>query len=287
MLINSELCLRRKDGKPVYILENVLLIPGPRGARTIIEGTAVDITERKLAEDALRQSAQRYRVLAEDLRRLSQHLQTVRDEERARIARELHDELGQALTALNLDLHWLRERLGAAPQGAHVRLASMSTLVNTTIQAVRRICGDLQPALLEELGLTAAIEWHARDFQARTGIRCTWALPRARLSLPANVATAVFRVCQESLTNVTRHARATRVRVALSSRAGTLTLRVHDNGVGITDASVAGASSHGLIGMRERAVRWGGQLDIRSRPGQGTTVTLRIPTAVIRERKKP
>jgi PAS domain S-box-containing protein len=286
MLMNSELRLRRKDGTPVYILENVLLGRDRRGARAIIEGTAVDITERKQAEDALRQSAQRYRELAESLRRLSQHLQTVRDEERARIARELHDELGQALTALNLDLHWLRDRLGDAPAGTRARLASMSALVNTTLQAVHRICADLRPALLDELGLSAAIEWHARDFQARTGVPCTLSLPRSRLSLPANVATAVFRVCQEGLTNVTRHARATRVRITLSNRAGTLTLRVHDNGVGFAGESAAGANMHGLIGMRERAVRWGGHLDVRSRPGQGTTVTLRLPTAPVRTRRK-
>lgn len=279
MLVNSELRLRRKDGSPLDILENVLLTPDEQGRPRIIQGTAVDITERKRAEQALGESARRHQALADDLRRLSQHLQTVREEERRRIARELHDELGQALTALNLDLHWLRDRLAKNSATARRRLASMCALVTTTIQAVRRICADLRPALLDDLGLTAAIEFHVREFETRTGIRCRLDLPHAPLKLRPEVATAVFRVLQESLTNAARHAQATHVAVALGVKAAALVLRVHDDGVGISDREPSGANSLGLIGMRERAVRWGGKLDIVGVPGHGTTVTLRIPAA--------
>ncbi|MBP7745534.1 MAG: PAS domain S-box protein [Phycisphaerae bacterium] len=275
-LTNSELCLRRRDGTPIYILENVSLVPDARGRLTVIQGTMVDITERKRAEEALRNSEQRFRALAADLRRLNQHLQTVREEERARIARELHDELGQALTALNMDVYWLRERAGLN-EAACTRLVSMGNLLNTTIQAVRRICADLRPMLLDDLGLVAALEWFVRDFSQRTGLQVSLALPRTHTHVPPGPATAVFRILQESLTNVARHAKATHVAVALRVRRRILTMTVTDDGIGLTAPQAAGAESHGLVGMRERALRWGGQLDVRNSPGGGALVRLRMP----------
>jgi PAS domain S-box-containing protein len=277
VLTNSELCLKRKDGTPIYILENVSLVPDASGELTIIQGTAVDITERKHAEEALLESEQHYRVLVDDLRSLAQHLQTVRDEERARIARELHDELGQALTALGMDLHWLRGRTYRDDKATEARLASMSHLLSTTIQAVRRICADLRPMALDDLGLTAAIEWHARQFESRTGIRCRVSLPARMPDVPREQATAVFRILQESLTNVARHAGARQVSVNLKVRADDLVLKVQDDGRGITKRQVHDSRSLGLAGMRERALRWEGQLTITGVAGKGTTVLLRMP----------
>jgi len=276
-LTNSELRLRRKDGSPIDILENVSLMRDEDGKLTLIEGTMVDITQRKRAEEALRDSEQRYRMLAEDLRRLMQHLQTVREEERARIARELHDELGQALTVLNLDLHWLRGRSWHGAETTQTRITALCALVNTTIQAVRRICADLRPPMLDDFGLPAAIEWQAREFQARTRVPCELSLPKMTPALPGECATAVFRILQESLTNIARHARATRVRVSLRVRADALLLKVTDNGIGIAAKKLVGPRSLGLVGMRERALRWGGHVEIIGRPGRGTTILLQLP----------
>ncbi len=278
-LTNSELRMRCKDGTPIYILENVSLVEGEEGAPTIIQGTMVDITERKRAEEALRESEQQYRHLVESLRRLAQHQQTVRDEERARIARELHDELGQVLTALNMDLHWLQGRSWHESETTQARITSMCDLMSTTLQAVHRICADLRPAVLDDYGLTAAIEWLAHDFELRTSINCQVSLPAATLNLPNKQATAVFRIFQESLTNIARHGQASEAKVSLGIEAGTtLVLTVRDNGVGITEKDASDPNSLGLAGMRERALRWGGHMEILGIPGEGTTVTLHMPT---------
>ncbi|MHC4065733.1 MAG: PAS domain-containing sensor histidine kinase [Planctomycetota bacterium] len=276
-LTNAELCLRRKDGTPIHILENVSLVPDEEGALTIIQGTMVDITERKRAEEGLRASEQRHRDLTEELRLLMQRLQAVREEEGARIARELHDELGQALTALNMDLHWLRGRSWHQSQGTLARISSMCELLGTTIHSVRRICADLRPTVLEDFGLSGAVEWQAREFQSRTGIRCDVSLPEERLSVPREQAIAVFRIFQESLTNIARHARATLAEVSLQVNSQTLVLTVCDDGVGIAEEELSSSGSLGLVGMRERALGWGGELEISGSPAKGTTVILRMP----------
>jgi PAS domain S-box-containing protein len=276
-LMNAEFTLRRHDGTALHILENVILVPGAGDMPTTIQGTAIDITERRRAEEALSTSEERHRSLADELRRLTQHLQSVREEERGRIAHELHDELGQALTALNLDLYWLRGRLAAHDTVLHARVDSMLVLVRRTIDALRRICADLHPALLNDLGLTAALEWEARAFETRTGIRCAVHLSAAAPALPPALATAVFRICQESLTNITRHARARRVELTLATTRDELLLRVSDDGVGIAPEHNAAAGSLGIAGMRERALHWGGTLTIQGAPDAGTTVELRLP----------
>ena len=277
VLTDSELCLRRKDGTQIQILENVILLPNEEGALSIIQGTMVDITKRKQAEQVLRESERRYRILADELRRVMQRTYRVREEERAGIARELHDELGQALTALNMDLHWLKKRSWREAETTEARISSMCDLVNTTIRAVHRICSDLRPPILDDFGLTAALEWQAHEFQTRTGVRCQMSLPRVSPTIPEGQTTAVFRIFQESLTNIARHARATEARVTLEFVGDTLALKVTDNGVGITEEELVGPRSVGLAGMRERALHWAGQVEVSGIPGRGTTVLLRMP----------
>jgi PAS domain S-box-containing protein len=276
-LTNSELCLRHKSGAAIYILENVSLVRHEHGEPAIIQGTMVDITELKLAEQALRESEGRHRALADELRRLTRHMQDVREQERTLIARELHDELGQALTVLNMDLHWLHERPQLEFDAARTRIGSMRDLVDTAIRAVRRICTDLRPSVLDDLGLVAAIEWQTREFQGRTGIRCTTSLTGGALDLPKGMATAVFRILQESLTNIARHSRATQAKVTLRLRSRMLLLKVADNGVGITREQASARRSLGLLGMRERAIQWQGRVEVSGAPRGGTIVLLQVP----------
>jgi PAS domain S-box-containing protein len=235
----------------------------------------LDINKRKQAEERLTTSR-------EQLRNLAARLQDVREEERTLIAREVHDELGQAMTGLKMDLSWLSSRVSeACEEVARARLmekiGSMSKLIDATIQSVRKISTELRPGVLDDLGLVAAIEWQAQEFQARTGIACELTLPPDDASLDRERSTAIFRIFQEILTNVTRHAKATRVRVSMTEEAGQIILQVRDNGQGITEGQIADPRSLGLLGMRERALILGGEVTFSGTQGQGTTVTVRIP----------
>ncbi|MET0645068.1 MAG: MEDS domain-containing protein [Pyrinomonadaceae bacterium] len=234
-----------------------------------------DITERKRAEDDLR-------ATSEQLRALSARLSSAREEEGARIAREIHDELGAALSSLRWDLEEVGEVLSEPADAARVadlrrKVAGMMSLTDTTVNTVRRIASELRPVALDDLGLAEAVEWQAGQFQARTGIVVSCDCHLENVELSREQATAVFRIFQEALTNVLRHARATRVEVALKSEAGGLVLTVSDDGRGITAEELSGSRTLGLLGMRERANLVGGELDIRGEEGRGTTVTVRIP----------
>lgn len=231
---------------------------------------ALEIAERKRAEKVLRETE-------ENLRGLTIRLQSVREEEQTRIAREIHDELGQALTGLKMDLTWLANHFSADHKPLLTKAESMSRLIDDTIQAVRKIASGLRPEVLDEVGLAAAIGWQARDFQMRTGIRCKADLPPADAGPDPDRSTAVFRIFQEVLTNVARHAHATRVEIVLRMNPDHVLLEVRDNGKGITERDLHGRKSLGLLGMRERALLLGGTIDITGTPGKGTKVTVSIP----------
>jgi PAS domain S-box-containing protein len=232
-----------------------------------------DITERKKAEEELRRSQ-------EQLRNLSEHLQRAREEEREGIAREIHDELGQVLTALKMDLSWLGKRLPFDKESLHEKVEAMSKLIDTTAQTVKRISTQLRPGLLDDLGLVPAIEWQAQQFQERTQIPCELELETDDIVLDRELVTAFFRIFQEALTNVARHADATLVKVTLKSKDGKLLLRVSDNGRGITKQQISHPKSFGLLGMRERARFWRGAFKVSGVQGKGTTVTASIPLSL-------
>jgi PAS domain S-box-containing protein len=219
----------------------------------------------------------------ERLHALTAYLESVREEERTRIARELHDELGQALTGLKMDLTWVRDRLAlsgltVAPAVLREKVIDMAQLVDATIATGRRIATELRPGILDDLGLVAALEWLAEDFHRRTGVPCDFHADRYDLSVGRKEATAFFRIAQESLTNVTRHAQATAVQMRLRTEPPDLILEVRDNGRGLAQApDTTGRTSLGLLGMRERAVHLGGTVEIEGAPGKGTRVTARIP----------
>jgi PAS domain S-box-containing protein len=269
-LNNLELSLRRKDGSPVWVLGNVRLVEDDEGELTVIEGIWMDITERKLTEVELKNSR-------ELLRALSTKLQVIREEERTHIAREIHDLLGQALTRLKIDLSLLADDLPENARHLLTRVSSMSKLFDATIQNVRRICSQLRPSALDHLGLPAAITEELSEWHDRTGIEYDFVSRRQELTLDRERSTVVFRILQEALTNVARHANATRVDVALSYRSGCVHLTISDNGVGIPEDQVNNPESLGLIGMRERALQLGGKLDIGRGKMSGTIIELLIP----------
>ncbi len=237
-------------------------------------GLTRDITDRRLAENDLKASR-------EQLRNLTDRLQLVREEESTRIARELHDELGQALTGVVIDLSWLEEKIFDQEHMSRSELISKirsaTKLAQSTVDTVRRIATELRPALLDDFGVAAAIEWQAQEFQQRMGIPCEVESSLSRAP-SAQVSTAVFRIFQEALTNIARHAGASRVRITLREVDDSVWLEVSDDGRGITEADLVKARSLGLTGMRERALLLGGSVRIVGVPGQGTTVSVSIPS---------
>lgn len=218
------------------------------------------------------------------LRALAARLQASREEERILISREIHDELGEALTAQKLGLSWLRGRL-EKPDKASIpwkevfaKIDVLGALANATADRVRKLCSELRPSILDDLGLAAAIEWQVKEFHSRTSIRCEIVHNvKAEEIIGNDQATAAFRIFQEILTNVARHAHASKVLVSLKRKGDNLLLQVKDNGKGIADEQVGCKTSLGILGMRERAALIGGKLVIGGKPGRGTTVIVTIP----------
>jgi signal transduction histidine kinase len=265
------------DGTPVRIEGHYLCVYDDRGRITGHLGIQRDITDRHRAAEEIAASR-------EELRALAARLERIREEERTRIARELHDELGQALTGLKLDLAWLERRLNRHSQSELVdRCANLLGRLDDVMISVRRIITELRPSVLDHLGLADAIEWQTQDFAARTGLALDLDIQCRSSSPPGGVASAVFRMLQEALTNVAKHANATRVRVALCIASDSLSLEISDNGRGITPGELRGSHSLGLLGLRERAIAWGGEVTIAGTATSGTTVSLRIPLGRVSE----
>lgn len=236
-------------------------------------GTVRDIRDRERAEATLKASSDK-------VRRLAAHLQHIREEERRTMAREIHDELGHALTALKIDLVRLQQRLDPLQHDLHAMVGSMLGSANAAVAVVQRLASELRPAILDDLGLVAAIEWLTEQFQKRTGIICSLALPAAEPALDEKIATALFRIVQEALTNVSRHAGASAVAVSLAGTDhGHWTITVADDGRGISEEEAQGPDALGLLGMQERAYAIGGELRVRGIPGQGTRVSVHVPPA--------
>ena len=235
-----------------------------------------DVLKSKVAVFVeLHRKSERLRESEDQLRRLAAHLISVREEERAHIAREIHDELGQVLTGIKMEVGWLQKRL-KEPLLLE-KTESMSKLIDSTVQTVRKIATGLRPEMLDDMGLIAAVAWQAKEFQKRTGIRCRAKLPPEDGKLDADVAMTTFRIFQELLTNVARHSRATRVDIDLEVGRERVALDVADNGVGISDGDRSGKKSLGLLGMHERALLFGGEVKISGSPGHGTRVRVSIP----------
>jgi PAS domain S-box-containing protein len=274
-----ELELDPRDSAPRTVVLSLVKIE--IGGQQCTLGTYRDITEAKRAEEQLRASRAA-------LRSLATREQDIRENERTRIAREIHDSLGQALTALKLQLSAAQEAATRESPGLGTRLHETVSMVDDLVKSVRRIASDLRPPILDQLGLPAAVEWLAQDFSRRTGIRCEIVIHPTDRAIIDELATALFRIVQEALTNVLRHAGATRVEIELGMKSGCVALEVNDDGGGITEASTIGPGSLGILGMRERASALGGVLEVAPRSGGGTRVAAWFPPpAVIGGRTTP
>ena len=262
--------------------------------------TFVDITQRKLAADALNEAKQQLEArVAErtqelqkaltELRELAAHTHAVREDERTRIAREVHDELGSLLVALKMDVNWLDKRLSEQQQRdaetaqtmretMQSKCRNMSRLIEGAVGNVGRIITDLRPSILDHQGLWAALEWQAQEFASGAEMQCDWTMEVDDApELPEPMAIAVFRIFQEMLSNVGRHAQASAITVSIRADRDALNLSVRDNGIGASRESLDSRTSYGVMGMRERARHFGGDIAVISEPGQGATFRLQLP----------
>jgi len=262
-----ELELHPRDREPRTGLLSLVRIE--LGGQECVLGTYRDVTEAKRAEEQLRASRTA-------LRSLATRQQDIREDERSRIAREIHDSLGQALTALKLQLVAAQDAAATETPALSARLAETASMVDDLVKSVRRIATELRPPILDQLGLPAAVEWLAQDFARRTGIRCQTSIHPTDGAITNELATALFRIVQEALTNVLRHAGATRVDIELGVKSACVMVEINDDGTGITEAGM-GPGSLGILGMRERAAALGGVLEVAPRSNGGTRVAAWFP----------
>jgi signal transduction histidine kinase len=270
-----------RDITPRHNVEEALAKASKELEKHVDERTVELLTANRLMKKMLdegKRSEEKLSNSRERLRNLSGRLQSLLEEERTRISREIHDELGQSLTALKLELSLIRKSLlshGLAEQSAKVHEIELGA--SRIIRTVRKIATDLRPGILDELGVVAAIKWMTKNFQNRTGISCKVTVQGAEKISDATRATAIFRIVQEALTNVMRHAAASQVIVTLEKKDDSLIAEVKDNGIGIKEGRVFDSKSLGLVGIRERALLLGGEAEISGKPGEGTSVRVTLP----------
>jgi PAS domain S-box-containing protein len=269
---NAEGILLTKSGEkiPYYFTGFAIEFEG----KPCMIGMGIDITDRKNAEREMND-------LNEQLRNFSMHLQTVREEEQARIAREIHDELGQQITGLKMDIGWLKKKLTSNFDHFTVqeKLNTMNALLDDTVVTIRKIASQLRPSILDDLGLSAALEWQSKEFEKRFNIKISYRSELKELEVLPSIATGIFRIYQESLTNIARHSEAKSVFTRLDLIDNKIVLDVSDNGKGFVITQGKLKKTLGLLGMKERALMIGGDLEIKSEPGKGTTITVKVPYA--------
>ena len=265
---NLEASLVTKEGKKVPFFFTGISLEY-EGKRCLL-GTGIDITDRKKAEEEVQQSYA-------SIRKLTEHLQNIREEERTHIAREIHDELGQQLTVLKMDASWLNKKLITNDESVKEKLKDLLELLDGTVRTVRKISSELRPSLLDDMGLVAAMEWHLKEFEKRVTVKTKFSMPTNDLPLTDTVKTGLFRIFQESLTNVARHANAKKVEVSLQRQNGSIILSIKDDGKGFDREKAANKKTLGILGMEERSFMMGGSYQINSKPGKGTLVVVSVP----------
>ncbi|MBF0506924.1 MAG: PAS domain S-box protein [Nitrospirae bacterium] len=266
---DTEFRVMHADGTVKVLKANAIVIRDADGKPVRMLGLNRDVTEVRKMTSELNKSN-------EQLRNLTAHLHSVREEERTRIAREIHDELGQALTAQKMELSWLRDKYGDH-KAIYEKTGAMLDALNATIRSVKLICTELRPSILDDFGLIDAMQWQANEFQTKTRIECAVENLHKDIQVDKDRSTVLFRIFQETLTNVLKHARATKVTARLAKDNDNIVLEVTDNGKGITDKELSKHQSFGLLGMRERVHPWGGKVEITGYKNKGTTVKVTMP----------
>lgn len=271
-LFAGEFLLRRKDSKDIICKVSASAIEQKlKDSRIVL--VYEDITEKKQAEKELKNSR-------EQLRCLSAYLHSAIEQERKFIAREMHDELGQLFTVLNIDLAWLERKLKTNNKPLVTKIESMKEMIDSGIKTIQKVSTELRPGLLDHLGLTAAIEWHTKEILKNKGIKYNLELEAAdELFIDKDISTTIFRIYQEALTNIIRHSGANFINISLKKEPGNIIFKVADNGKGITKEQIENARSYGLTGIRERVYLLGGALKIVGKPGKGTTLRVKVPLA--------
>ena len=259
---------KKKDGTVIHVetYTHQIVYEGKRAWL----GLSKDVTDKYMAEERLQKSYQ-------DIRQLASNLQNIREEERTSIAREIHDELGQQLTGLKMDIYWLSRKINTADNEIAAKLKESIELINATVATVRKIATDLRPSILDDLGLIAALEWQGEEFEKRSGIRVEFNNMAGDALLKPDAVTAIFRIYQELLTNVARHANASLVKVLLQKKDNSVFLSLTDNGTGFNTETISQKKTLGLLGIKERTLILGGTYEFKSRPGVGSETIISIP----------
>jgi PAS domain S-box-containing protein len=259
----------RKDGSTIMV--DVIahdMMYNNQKVRLILSN---DVTQKIKADEALKESL-------ENIRQLNDYIQNIREEERAHMAREIHDELGQQLTVLKMDVVWLNKKISQPNNEAVTeKLQSLTEMIDSTVRTVRRISTELRPSLLDDLGLIATMDWHLKEFENRFGIKTYFKEPEKDLDVSAAIKTGIFRIFQESLTNVARHAQAQNVHLAFEQQGSFLQLSIEDDGKGFEESKLKDRHTLGILGMKERTSMMGGEYKISSTPGKGTKVIVTVP----------
>ncbi len=279
IIFRTEFTNRKKNGELIVEDRTISPIRNEKGEIIFFVASGLDSTERKRIEGELHSSQQQ-------LRNLAANLHSHREQESARIAREIHDELGQSLTGLKIDLLWLLKKLGQDPSEIipviQNRVHEMASLIDETIGTVRRISTELRPSILDDFGLAAAIEWQAQEFEKKTTVRCELRFePSTDFDLSKEYATTLFRIFQEALTNIIRHAEATQVVIELKKEDNTVFLEISDDGKGITEKQITHHTSLGILGMKERAYLFGGTVAFAANQPHGTRIRITLPLLLL------
>jgi PAS domain S-box-containing protein len=271
--VEIDFLLKNKQKIPYYFTGQAIEYEG----EICLMGVGLDFSEREKAGKALRESKELLQRSYEDIRQLASNLQGIREDERTNISREIHDELGQQLTGLKMDLHWLNRKINSADEEVAAKMKESIELINATITSVRKIATDLRPSILDDLGLIAALEWQGEEFKKRSGTDVEFINKVGDISLEPRAVTAIFRIYQELLTNIARHANAGLVTTTLKKQGSNLYFSISDNGAGFNPETISKKRTLGLLGIKERTLLLGGTYEFKSTPGKGTEAVISIP----------